>query len=154
MKKKIAIIGLCLIFLFTLSGCTKNYDVPLETIDMKLQESGKVSNLKKGDSKTLKRFYSLNSQDFEAFLVYSPENYMDVSEILIIRAKDPTDLELIESAIDERNANQIHSFSGYGPEQVALLENYEIKILGNTIFYCVSPDALTLKEIFVESMNQ
>ncbi|MBU4439847.1 MAG: DUF4358 domain-containing protein, partial [Firmicutes bacterium] len=119
-----------------------------------LAASQNLNGMEKSDGKALKRYYGLNLNDFEEVLIYVPANYMDVSELLVIKAKDPAQLDLIEEAVDTRNAMQLESFGGYGPAQVALLDNYEFKIIGNTLFYCVSPDASVLKDTFIKSMKK
>lgn len=154
MKKLIYILIIFNLLLFTLSGCIPSYHKPLATIETDLQETTKLSTMSKADGKALKRFYGLNINDFSEVLIYTPANYMDVSEMLIVTVKEPEQLELVEAAVNARVMKQIEIFSGYGPEQVALLENYEIKTLGKTLFYCVSPDASELKEAFKKSMKE
>lgn len=153
--KKFYILLLILIFAFPCFGCSSAAQPPLSQVETDLlAASQNLSGMEKGDGKALKRYYGLNLNDYEEVLIYTPANYMDVSELLIIKAKDPTQLDLIEEAVDTRNAIQLESFGGYGPEQVALLDNYEFKIIGNTLFYCVSPDASVLKDTFSESMKK
>jgi len=152
--KEYGLILLILILAISLLGCSRNDSSPLASVEADILASAKTQDMTKGDGKTLKRFYGLNVSDFEEVVIYTPSNYMDVSEILIIKAKDAAQLDLIETAVDTRVAKQLESFSGYGPGQCALLENYEIKIIGNTLFYCVSPDAIALKDSFKKSMQK
>lgn len=154
MKKQTYFILIFIVLLSTLTGCKTSYNKPLSTVETDLLNTTKLDTMSKADEKALKRFFGLNINDFSEVLIYTPANYMDVSEMLIVTVKDPEQLEILESAVDERVLKQIESFSGYGPEQVALLENYEIKTLGNTLFYCVSPDASELKEAFKKSMKR
>lgn len=152
--KKFTIILFILILTLPCFGCHQSIQPPLSQIEADFLAVVPDLNMEKGDGKSLKRFYGLNANDYEEILIYTPSNYMDVSEILIVKAKDSGQLDSVEEAVDVRNAKQLESFSGYGPEQVALLENYEIKIVGNTLFYCVSPDASTLKDTFVKSIKK
>ncbi|KNZ42878.1 DUF4358 domain-containing protein [Acetobacterium bakii] len=151
--KKFGLMILIILLALPLFGCSQNTSPALSDVEADLIASGETQGMIKADGKALKRFYGLNISDFEEVAVYSPSNYMDVSEMLIIKSKDVAQLDLIEIAIDTRVAKQLESFSGYGPEQCALLENYEIKIIGNTLFYCVSPDAANLKNTFKKSMK-
>jgi hypothetical protein len=151
--KKIFLVAIAFIFTFCCYGCHSATQPPLSQVETDLLASTQNLGMQKGDGKALKRYFGLNINDFEEIVIYTPSNYMDVSEILIVKARDAAQLDLVEEAVDNRVANQIQSFGSYGPEQVALLEDYEIKIIGNTLFYCVSPDAPALKDTFVKSMN-
>lgn len=153
--KKFWIFLLILILTVPFFGCQQyNSNRSLTDIETDLLASVNDLGMQKGEGKDLKRFYGLNINDFQDALIYIPSNYMDVSELLIVKANDSTQVDLVEEAIEARVARQLESFNGYGPEQCALLENYEIKIIGNTLFYCVSPDAITLKDAFVASMKK
>lgn len=153
--KKFYILLFILILVLPCFGCRSVAQPPLSQVETDLlAASQNLNGMEKGDGKALKRYYGLNLNDYEEVLIYVPANYMDVSELLVIKAKDPAQLDLIEEAVDARNAMQLESFGGYGPEQVALLDNYEFKIIGNTLFYCVSPDASVLKDTFIKSMKK
>ncbi|MBI4856091.1 MAG: DUF4358 domain-containing protein [Acetobacterium woodii] len=153
--KKFYVFLFILILTLPCFGCRSATQPPLSQVETDLLAvSQNLNGMEKGDGKALKRYYGLNLNDFEEVLIYVPANYMDVSELLVIKAKDPAQLDLIEEAVDTRNAMQLESFGGYGPEQVALLDNYEFKIIGNTLFYCVSPDASVLKDTFIKSMKK
>lgn len=152
--KKFCTLLFILILVLPCFGCTSTEQAALSQVENDLlAASQNLNGMEKGDGKALKRYYGLNINDYQEVLIYVPTNYMDVSEILVIKVKDPTQLDLVEEVVDTRNAMQQESFGGYGPEQVALLDNYEFKIVGNTLFYCVSPDASTLKDTFVKSIK-
>lgn len=152
--KKFAVLLFILILALPCLGCQSAEQAPLSQVETDLlAASQNLSGMEKGDGKALKRYFELNINDYPEALIYVPANYMDVSEILVIKVNDPAQLDLVEEAVDTRNAMQQESFGGYGPEQVAMLDNYEFKIVGNTLFYCVSPDASTLKDTFVKSIK-
>ncbi|WP_373481460.1 DUF4358 domain-containing protein [Acetobacterium sp.] len=152
--KKFAVLLFILILALPCFGCHSAEQPPLSQVESDLlAASQNLGGMEKGDGKALKRYYGLNINDYQEMLIYVPANYMDVSELLVIKVNDPAQLDLVEAAVDTRNAMQQESFGGYGPEQVALLDNYEFKIVGNTLFYCVSHDASTLKDTFVKSIK-
>lgn len=135
------------------SGCGVNSDKSLDSVVNDISSKVDLSNMKKGDSKSLKRFFALNSNDFEDFVLYVPKSTMDVEEMLIIKVKDSSQISGIEDAIDSRVNKQIESFSGYGPKQVALLQDYELKDKGNYVFYTVSKDLDKITDAFKESIK-
>ncbi|MGL5755563.1 MAG: DUF4358 domain-containing protein [Paraclostridium sp.] len=139
--------------MIVVSGCGINNDKNLDSIVNDIGSKVDLNNMKKGDSKSLKRFFALNSNDFEDFVLYVPKSTMDVEEMLIIKVKDSSQISGIEDAIDSRVNKQIESFSGYGPQQVALLQDYELKDKGNYIFYTVSKDLDKITDAFKESIK-
>lgn len=105
------------------------------------------------NTKALKRFFSLNASDYEEVSLFSPSSSMDVEELLIIKVKSPEQIDIVETAIEDRVDKQLQSFSGYAPEQCALLEDYVFKVKGNYIFYSVGEKAEEIKQIFVNSVK-
>ncbi len=105
------------------------------------------------NTKALKRFFSLNASDYEEVSLFSPSSSMDVEELLIVKVKSPEQVDIVETAIENRVDKQLQSFSGYAPEQCALLEDYVFKIKGNYIFYSVGEKAEEMKQIFVNSVK-
>ncbi|MEG2984895.1 MAG: DUF4358 domain-containing protein [Peptostreptococcaceae bacterium] len=139
--------------MIVVSGCGINNDKKLDSIVNNISSKVDLNNMKKGDSKSLKRFFALNSNDFEDFVLYVPKSTMDVEEMLIIKVKNSSQISGVEDAIDSRVNKQIESFSGYGPQQVALLQDYELKDKGNYIFYTVSKDLDKITDAFKESIK-
>ena len=104
-------------------------------------------------SKGLKRYYGLNSSDFDSVVLYTPESSMEVDEMLIVKVKDKSQIEGLEDTIDNRVNSQLQSFGSYGPEQCGLLNNYELKTEGKYVFFAVAENAEKLKEAFKEAIK-
>lgn len=139
--------------MFVASGCGINNDKSASSIIEDISKTVNLNNMEKSDSKSLRRFFGLNSSEFEDFSIYIPKSTMDVEEMLVIKVKDKGQIQGIEDAIDSRVNKQIESFSGYGPKQVALLQDYEVKDKGNFVFYGVSKDLDKLTDAFKESIK-
>ncbi|WP_025161524.1 DUF4358 domain-containing protein [Paraclostridium bifermentans] len=139
--------------MFVASGCGINNDKSASSITEDISKTVNLNNMEKSDSKSLRRFFCLNSSEFEDFSIYIPKSTMDVEEMLVIKVKDKGQIQGIEDAIDSRVNKQIESFSGYGPKQVALLQDYEVKDKGNFVFYAVSKDLDKLTDAFKESIK-
>lgn len=135
-------------------GCGVNNDQNVDQIETEMKQEVKFDKMKKGDSKSLKRFYKLNANDYDGVILYTPESTMDVSEVLIVKVKDKSQIESLEDSIDSRVNYQLQSFSGYGPEQCALVDNYELKSKGNFVFFAISENAQQIKEAFLDSIKQ
>lgn len=139
--------------IFVVSRCGVNNDKSISSITEYIGKKVNLNNMEKSDSKSLKRFYGLNSSEFEDFAIYIPKSTMDVEEMLVIKVKDKGQVQGIEDTIDSRVNKQVESFSGYGPKQVALLQDYEVKSKGDYVFYAVSKDVDKLTTAFKDSVK-
>lgn len=152
LKKRVLMTTTLLASILTV-GCGINNDITVKEIEDSMTNEVKFEKMEKGDSKSLKRFYKLNANDYEGVVLYTPESTMDVNEMLIVKVKDKSQIESLQDSIDSRINYQLQSFSGYGPEQCALVENYELKTKGNFVFFAVSENAEDLKEAFMDSIK-
>lgn len=142
---------ICLsIFLY---GCTQKKNVSITEIINTIESEIKLENMTKGNSKSLKRFFGLNSSDFKSFVIYTPSYTMDVSELLIIQLNNQSQADFVKDAIENRVDSQIATFGSYGPTQCALLEDYELKQIGDYIFYSVSKDSSTIAKAFKKTFK-
>lgn len=152
LKKKFLMFALVITTVITV-GCGVNNDKSVDQIETVMKQEVKFDKMEKGDSKSLKRFYKLNANDYDGVILYTPESTMDVSEVLIVKVKDKSQIESLEESIDSRVNYQLQSFSGYGPEQCALVDNYELKSKGNFVFFAISENAQQIKEAFLDSIK-
>lgn len=153
LKKKLLMATLLITTVITV-GCGVNNDQSVDKIENEIKQKVKFDKMEKGDSKSLKRFYKLNANDYDGVILYTPQSTMDVNEVLIVKVKDKSQIEPLEDSIDSRINYQLQSFSGYGPEQCALVDNYELKSKGNFVFFAVSENAQQIKEAFLDSIKQ
>ena len=137
-----------------LTGCTKvNDNLSASDIQKSIVDTGLVKKMEETGTKGLKRYYGLNAGDFDSVVLYTPESSMEVDEMLIVKVKDKSQIEGLEDTIDNRVNSQLQSFGSYGPEQCALLNNYELKTEGRYVFFAVSKNAEDLKEAFKEAIK-
>ena len=156
-KKKSYIKLVLLIFLLIiLKGCTSfsgTKDIQVNNIVKEIENSYDLSSLRKGDNKALKRYYGLNSNDLEEFCLYLPSSTMSVDEMFIAKVKDKKQIDAIEESLEERANKQLESFKGYAPEQASLIENNEIAVRGNYVFFAISKDAEEIKDKFKKAVE-
>ena len=77
---------------------------------------------------------------------------MDAEELLIVKLKDTSQAEAVETAINKRLETQKNSFEGYGIEQYDLLEKHVLDVQGNYILYVVHTDAAKADQAFRDSL--
>ncbi|MBN9647033.1 DUF4358 domain-containing protein [Terrisporobacter glycolicus] len=153
LKKKLLVATFLITTVITV-GCGVNNDQSVDQIETEMKQEVKFDKMKKGDSKSLKRFYKLNANDYDGVILYTPQSTMDVNEVLMVKVKDESQIQSLEDSIDSRVNYQLESFSGYGPEQCALVDNYELKSKGNFVFFAISENAQQIKEVFLDSIKK
>lgn len=153
LKKKLLMATFLITTVITV-GCGVNNDQSVDQIETEMKQEVKFDKMKKGDSKSLKRFYKLNANDYDGVILYTPQSTMDVNEVLMVKVKDESQIQSLEDSIDSRVNYQLESFSGYGPEQCALVDNYELKSKGNFVFFAISENAQQIKESFLDSIKK
>ncbi len=153
LKKKLLVATLLVTTVIT-AGCGVNNNKNIDQIEASMKQEVQFEKMEKGDNKSLKRFYKLNANDYDGVVLYTPKSTMDVNEVLIVKVKDKSQIESLEDSIDSRINYQLQSFSGYGPEQCALVNNYELKTKGNFVFFAISENAEQIKEAFLDSIKQ
>lgn len=146
------VIILCIFTMFV--GCSGEVSVSMSDIEKHIIDHANLEKMDKGDVKLLKKLYGINANDLDGGLLYVPKSNMDVDEMLIVKVKDVSQIDAIEESIEARVSKQLSSFQGYGIEQAALLENYEIKIKDKYIFFAVAENAELLKEEFKEILKK
>ncbi|MBO3445786.1 DUF4358 domain-containing protein [Clostridium sp. CCUG 7971] len=150
--KKMLAIMVINISIFTM-GCSSEINVSINDIESNLIKNIDTESMEKGNQKTLRRFYGINPDDLEDFVLYTPKSNMDVDEMLVLKAKDLEKVDFIEESIESRVNRQIENFNGYGVDQVGLLDNYEMKIEDKYVFFVVSNKAEEIKEEFIKSIK-
>lgn len=130
------------------SGSTK----PFEEVAQAVQASIQDEDLILQDSQALKKYYGLNSADYEGVLFYTSDFTMSAKEVLLIKLKDETQVEEVKAAIDERLETRKSSFAGYAPEQVQLINQAAYSVRENYIFLAVTPEAETYRLAFARSL--
>ena len=133
----VIVVYVALLLIFT-SGSTKSF----AAVEKKVEASLDTKAMKKAGVQGLKRYYGLNSADYEGVMLYTAESSMSAQEILLVKTK----------TTEQRRANRRNDFDGYAPDQVQLLDEAQISVRGKFVFYAVSPKAETYKSVFSKSL--
>ncbi|SHJ92293.1 DUF4358 domain-containing protein [Hespellia stercorisuis] len=153
---KIAMVVLLFAYIFMLTSSSADNKKPLEkvadqVISTKIKED---TGIREEGAKELKRYYSLNAADIDGFVLYGPAGTMDVGEILIIKAKDESQMEDIRTSVQNRIDEQLKNFNGYGTNQTELLNHAVIRTNGRFLFFAVGDQAASLGQSFSKSVRK
>lgn len=147
----VSIVCLIAFIMFVTSECKVSEKSALEVAEGVIS----VMNLEgtsQQKSKQLKKQFSLNAEDFDSFVYYKSDDVMNVSELLIIKVKEPEQTDEIIKEIEKVLEDKRNLFESYAPEQSALLEKAIIETKQNFIFYAVGEDVSTAYSAFVNSL--
>ena len=138
---------MALLLIFT-SGSTKSF----AAVEKKVEASLDTKAMKKAGVQGLKRYYGLNSADYEGVMLYTAESSMSAQEILLVKTKTTEQAEEVKAAVEQRRANRRNDFDGYAPKQVQLLDSAQLKVRGDYIFLAVAPKADEYRAAFSKSL--
>ncbi|MEA1962194.1 MAG: DUF4358 domain-containing protein [Bacillota bacterium] len=153
---KILIVLIILFLTVTMTGCTKSASSaspaspPLADIDTKISQSVDLSNVQKCDSEKLEKYYGVNADELEDFVLYTPAVNIKADEMAIFKVKDETGISDMQNRIEKRLQNKTDSFKEYLPEEYYLVEKHVLVNHGNYVLFAISKDAETIEDIFNE----
>lgn len=110
-----------------------------------------VELLEKNNADIVKTF-GFDTAKTDGAAYYASDNVMEVSEVLVVKLKDPSDAQAFQDSISKYVVNQQNLYKNYAPEQYSLLTDCMIEVSGNTVFYCTAKNADALYEIFQKSL--
>ncbi|MCU6746443.1 MULTISPECIES: DUF4358 domain-containing protein [Lachnospiraceae] len=149
---KYVVLAVIIIYIVLLMLYTSGSNQPFEKVAAEVERSLDTSNLVQMDGQALKRYYGLNSADYEGVLFYSSESAMSAEEVLIVKVKEDKQVQEVSAAIDEYIETKKNEFEGYVPEEVKLLEDAQRGVRGKYVFMAVAPKAQKYKEVFDKSL--
>ena len=121
-------------------------EISMEQIRMALEQQPGIEELSlKGDALTRSCFEVVPS----SYIYYKSDDIMDVRELLIAKAQDDTEMEILQEAVQKRLDRQIDIFTGYGTDQIDLLQHALSTQMGDYCFYAVGDEAEQWQEAFL-----
>lgn len=127
-------------------------DAPIADVKKNVLAAISTEGMSEAGGQDLKRYYGLNANDFEDMFLYLPDDVMSVNELLVIRLKDKSQAEDVQSAAQKRLDTQRESFEGYGAEQTKLITSAILESRGQYVFLVVGKDADKAYSAFKKSL--
>lgn len=149
---RILMVVALLAFVIVLQRGDKTSTADIDDVAAAVTAQLDLSNVQEGTHSDLKKYYGLSASDYEGVVYYAPVSNMDAEELLIIKLKDTSQADTVESAIQSRLETQKNTFDGYGVEQYNLLEKSVLDVKGNYILYVVHADASKADQAFKNSL--
>lgn len=150
---KILLMVILVVFVMFLFMENTTKDVSIKTIEKEMEKHEAITELTQGDENTLKQMFSLDAAACENAIIYTSDSLMDVSELMIVKVDDPSQLADLEDLVQKHLDEQKNIFDGYGTDQLALLEDAILMSKGNYLFYGVSDEIETWEETFLSCIK-
>lgn len=104
------------------------------------------------DDELLSVLYGIDSADLEGYIGKIPLMNVQASEIFIALVKEGA-MDAVKAGVEKRQADLEAQWSSYLPEQLELVQNYQLVTSGNYLLFAVSYDAGQLVQIFNDCTN-
>lgn len=137
-----------IVFLMIAQGA----DAPMAKVSGSVLETIDTEGMQEAGVQDFKRYYGLNAGDYEDVALYLPGDVMGVQELLLVKVKDKSQIETVQSAARKRLDTQTESFEGYGAEQTKLLKAAVLESRGSYVIMSVGKDADKAYTAFKKSL--
>lgn len=148
-----AVMSLCGILIGCSSKKEGAKDVPVHTIEERIQQAASMEAMDKGDMNRLKKLYHLDAEVVQDFVLYTAESNVEANELAVIRVKQEDQAESVKENIMERIEAQKVKLKDYRPEQFYLVEKHILKVKGRYILFTVSKEAEQIESAFSEALK-
>ena len=145
---KYALLLALIVLLLSQARGNRTSSAAFEDVASAVRTAADLEPMTPGDNQMFRRLYGLDPESFDGILLYVPSYTMSVEELLLIKLDSLDQQDAVRAAMESRVASQIEVFSGYGPEQVAMLERAVIDIRGNYALLVVADDPETVRQAF------
>ncbi len=139
------VLAALVIFIVVMLTSNSSKDVSMDKIKETMSVQEGISELVEKDSSGTNSAFGMIPSEY---LYYASNAIMDVRELFIAKTSNDEEMELIENAVASRLQTQIENFTGYGADQVALLEQAIYGQKGDYYFYAVGENAQEWQDAF------
>ena len=89
------------------------------------------------DAETLAALYGISADDLVSYVCKMPAISVQATEFFVAEVKDGK-MDAVKAGVESRQAALVQQWSQYLPEQLELVENYQLVTSGNYILFAVS----------------
>ncbi len=105
------------------------------------------------ETSALRRYIDLDPAAVNEISMYRNEDLMSAGEMVIAHFENPQAAKDFETAIQNRITSQHDIYSGYAPEQTALMENALVDIQDNYGLYYVGENTAGIDDAFISALK-
>lgn len=132
----------------------KAVDTDIQAFKDQIITAGLNENMIDGTDMKLKNHFHLVSVDYQDVMYLSPENFMDVGEVLVVKLKDPSQKEDVKKACFDRLDRMNATFENYGTDQFSILKDTVIYDNDLYVIYVAGKDATTISGMIMKEIER
>lgn len=149
---KYVVLGVMIAYIAMLMIYTSGSTKPFTKIEKALEAVLDTENLVKADSQGLKRYYGLNSADYEGVMLYTSKASLSAEEVLLVKVENDGQMQAVKDAVQRRLESRKNDFEGYAPKESQMIGEAQLSVRGEYLFLAVAPKAESYKEVFAKSL--
>ncbi|WP_160673256.1 DUF4358 domain-containing protein [Clostridium sp. C8-1-8] len=153
MKRIYGVFAILVMLVVVMVSCSNKQEIKVEDINKKIGNAVDLLTLKSEDATKLKKTYGIEENKLDGFEFYRADSNVKADEILIIKAKEKSDIQDFQDKINKRIEKQEVNFKDYLPEEYGLLKNSVVKVKGNIIIFVASKDADKIIQAFNDAVK-
>ena len=143
------LIIVCLaLFIIIMISRSSSGNTPVSEVKEAVSSLAGINELQEKDDTAAARSFGFVPSEY---IYYKSNNIMDVRELFIAKASDYDEMEQIKSSVRSRLDIQIENFTGYGTNQLDMLENAVTVEKGDYYFYAVGDEAGEWQSAFLKA---
>lgn len=123
----------------------KNVDIP--ELWASMEENLELPMMMELGDDELDFLYGINADDLESYVVRVPMMNVHATEFFLAKVKEGK-MDAVKEAIENRRTSLEQQWSMYLPDQYALVQNAQLIVNGNYLFFCIAEDADTVVGLF------
>lgn len=151
---KIAILSITFtIAAVSFTGCSSssNKNPKVSSIVSSIRKDFKINTLKKSDAAKIKKDFGIDSSKIEDYAFYIAPSFLKTDQILIIKAKDSSDVDAMKDKISKALQKKEDIFKSYLPKEADLVHKNVLDTNGKYILSVVSKDSDKIESAFNKS---
>lgn len=148
-------IGLCLLLIMgqpLLNGKIHS-EAEFETVAAAVVESLDPAIYPEVSDSQIRRYLDLDPSMLTSVSLYRNKDAMSANELLIAQFDSPEAANAFEKAVNKRVSTQKDIYSGYAPEQAALMDTALIDVHDNYALYYVGDNGSQIDALFKQALK-
>ncbi len=150
---KYVILAITAVFIISLVLSQRKANIAFEEVTAQVEAAIDTDLMRDVGAKGFNRYYGLNSSEYDGVLMYQSTSGMSADEILLVKVKDAEQIEALTEAIESRRESRINDFSGYAPEEAAVMEDAELITAGRYVLFLPYSEAEPVKQAFLTAIG-
>lgn len=152
MKKIFAFITAAMLML-SFSACGSSKQPDTDEVKKQLLSDIEFTDMEEIDKGNFDTFYNIDMDKIESFSASYAGSGGSADEVAVFKTKSSSDASAVKDMLNKRVEKRSKDFAGYAPDEEEKIKNSVVKVKGNYVLFCISPDSSKATKIFEDSFK-